>query len=73
MLHDEPIFKDSKITGYTTSSNFSFCYKKNLCLAYIKSEIKDDDDLFVEVEGKKHALYLEKNPVHDPTSSLMRN
>ena len=30
LLHDEPIFKDGKIVGYTTSSNFSFYYKKNI-------------------------------------------
>ena len=36
MLHDEPIFFKDKIVGYTTSSNYSFCYKKNICLAYVR-------------------------------------
>ena len=73
LLHDEPIFKDNQIVGYTTSSNFSFCYKKNICLAYINREIAENDDLFVEVEGKKYALNLEKQPIHDPKSEIIRS
>tara|TARA_B100000963_G_scaffold343300_1_gene344985 strand:- start:378 stop:1493 length:1116 start_codon:yes stop_codon:yes gene_type:complete len=73
LLHDEPIFKDDKIVGYTTSSNFSFYYNKNLCLAYIKGDINDNDDMYVEVEGKRYALNLEKSPIHDPASELMRS
>ena len=73
LLHDEPIYKDNKIIGFTTSSNFSFCYDKNICLAYVKSELIDDKGLFIEVEGKKYPLHLEKNPIHDPTSKLMRS
>ncbi|RPG95212.1 MAG: FAD-dependent oxidoreductase [Candidatus Pelagibacter sp. TMED286] len=73
MLHDEPIFKEGKIVGYTTSSNYSFFYKKNLCFAYVKGEIKDKEDLSVEIEGKKYSLRLEKNPIHDVNSKKMRS
>jgi 4-methylaminobutanoate oxidase (formaldehyde-forming) len=73
LLHDEPIFKGNEIVGYTTSSNFSFHYKKNICLAYVKGEIKDKDGFSIEVEGKKYPLHLEKNALHDPTSKLMRS
>ena len=73
LLHDEPIFYHDKIVGYTTSSNYSFCYKKNICLAYVKSEVKDSKELFIEVEGEKYALNLEKEPLHDPKSKLMRS
>ena len=73
LLHDEPIFKDNEIVGYTTSSNFSFYYNKNICLAYVKSEIQDSEDLFIEVEGERYSLHLEKNALHDPTSKLMRS
>ena len=72
LLHDEPLFKDDKIVGFTTSSNYSFFYKKNLCFAYIKGDIGDKEDLSVEVEGKRYPLRLEKNPIHDPTSKMMR-
>ena len=73
LLHDEPIFKNDKIVGYTTSSNFSFCYYKNICLGYVQGDIKDKENLFIEVEGKRYPLHLEKNPLHDPTSKLLRS
>ncbi len=73
LLRDEPIFQNTQIVGYTTSSNYSFIYNKNICLAYIKGEILDKNNLFIEVEGEKYALSLEKNPIHDPTSKLMRD
>jgi glycine cleavage system aminomethyltransferase T/glycine/D-amino acid oxidase-like deaminating enzyme len=73
LLHDEPVYKKDKIVGYTTSSNYSFCYNKNICLAYIDDGTQNDNDLFVEVEGKKYSLYLEKKPIHDPESRSMRS
>ena len=73
LLHDEPIFRNNEIVGYTTSSNYSFYYSKNICLAYIKGEINDKEDLFIEVEGVKYPLHLEKEPIHDPTSLRMRS
>ena len=73
LLHDEPIFKDDKIIGYTTSSNFSFCYKKNICLAYVNKPINDLNNCFIEVEGKKYSLLFEKTAIHDPKSKLMKS
>jgi 4-methylaminobutanoate oxidase (formaldehyde-forming) len=73
LLHDEPIFKDDKIVGYTTSSNFSFCYKKNICLGYTDCEVNDRENLMIEVAGKKYDLNWEKNPLHDPTSKFMKS
>ena len=72
LLHDEPIFKNEKIVGYTTSSNFSFCYNKNVCLAYINEINIENNDFYIEVEGKKYSLQLEKSPLHDPQSAFMR-
>jgi 4-methylaminobutanoate oxidase (formaldehyde-forming) len=73
LLHDEPIFKDDKIIGYTTSSNFSFYYKKNICLAYVNKPINDLNNCFIEVEGKKYSLLFEKTAIHDPKSKLMKS
>ena len=73
LLHDEPIYKDDKIVGYSTSSNYSFCYNKNICLAYINGEINHYDDLYIEVEGDRYALKIEKTPLHDPLSKMMRS
>ena len=72
LLHDEPIFYNGKIVGSTTSSNYSFCYKKNICLAYISGRIERYEDLFIEVEGIKYPLKHEKFPIHDPQSKKLR-
>ncbi len=73
LLHDEPIFYNNVVVGYTTSSNYSFCYKKNICLAYIKVNKDNLNKLYIEVEGKKYALKYEKSAIHDSSSSLMRS
>ena len=72
LLHDEPIYYKNILVGSTTSSNYSFCYKKNMCLAYVKSNA-DKEDLHIEVEGQRYPLKLEKKPIHDPNSILMRS
>ncbi len=72
LLHDEPIFFKDKIIGSTTSSNYSFYYKKNILLAYVINGT-ENQDLHLEVEGKKYPIYLEKDPLHDPKSLMMRN
>ncbi len=72
ILHDEPIYNKEKLVGYTTSSNYSFCYKKSICLGYINGDIEDYNNLFLEVEGKKYSLFRESKPIHDPVSKLLR-
>ena len=73
LLHDEPIIHNNEIIGNTTSSNYSFCYKKNICLAYIKGELKDYRNLTVEVEGERYLIKHEKSAIHDPLSIKLRN
>ncbi len=72
MLHDEPIYLKNNIVGSTTSANFSFCYNKNICLAYVNSETTKEK-LSIEVEGKKYRLEHEEKPLHDANTTLMRN
>ena len=72
ILHDEPIYYENRIIGSTTSANYSFCYKKNLCLGYINNDT-NKDNLFLEVEGRRFALHHEKTPIHDPKGKLLRN
>ncbi len=72
LLHDEPIFYKDKIVGNTTSSNYSFYYKKNLTLGYVLNGL-EKEDLKLEVEGKRFSLKFEEKPLHDPSSKMMRN
>jgi len=73
LLHDEPIFYESEMVGSTTSSNYSFYYKKNICLAYINGDLKNYEGLTLEVEGKKYALNHENFALDDPQSINLRN
>ena len=54
LLHDEPIYKDDKIVGRTTSGNYSFNFKKNLAFGYINNEFLDDEllngNISIEIE-----------------------
>ena len=72
ILHDEPIFNKKKIVGYTTSSNYSFCYRKNIFLAYINGNIKNHHNLSLEVEGRSYRIKLEKRAIHDPNSKFLK-
>ena len=72
LLHDEPIYFKNRLVGSTTSSNYSFYYQKNICLAYVQNNISKEK-LHIEVEGKKYPLKFEIEPLHDPSSKLMKN
>ena len=72
LLHDEPIYYKNKLVGSTTSSNYSFYYKKNICLAYVQNDVSKEN-LQIEVGEKKYSLKHEKKPLHDPNSIMMRN
>ena len=61
------------MVGSTTSSNYSFCYKKNICLAYVNGDLKNYEGLTLEVEGKKYSIKHEKSAIHDPQSVNLKN
>ncbi len=67
LLHDEPIYLNEKIIGRTTSGNYSFNFKKNLCFGYIKNDYSNNDlitnDIYVEVEKKKFKARLLLKPL----------
>ena len=67
LLHDEPIYFNEKIIGRTTSGNYSFNFKKNLCFGYIKNEYSNNDiianDIYIEVEKRKFKAQLLLKPL----------
>ena len=73
LMHDEPIFFNSKIVGYSTSSNYSFNYKKNILLGYVEVDIDIIKKLTIEVEGKKYQLRHEAECLHDPSGKKLRS
>ncbi len=53
--------------GRTTSSNYSFNFKKNLAFGYIDNTLTADEllgnDLFIEVEKQKYQAQLIQKPL----------
>ena len=73
LMHDEPIFLENKIIGYSTSSNYSFNYEKNIFLAYVKAELDLTKKLSIEVEGNNYLINHEAECMHDPKGTILRN
>ena len=67
LLCDEPIYFKDKIIGRTTSSNYSFNFKKNLAFGYIKNIYSNEEilrnDIFIEVEKQKYKAQLILKPL----------
>ena len=76
LLHDEPIYYKNKIVGETTSSNYSFCYNKNMVFGYIDSEIDlkklNGSNFEVEVAKNKYVMCVQFNPLHDPENNFTK-
>jgi len=68
-MHEEPIYLNNEIIGRTTSGNYSFNFKKNLCFGYIKTEHSNNElmkmKLYIEVAKKKYPVYVEIKPLKD--------
>ena len=77
LLHDEPVYCESKIVGRTTSCNYSFNYKKNMSLAYINLDFPIEElekkVYFIEVEKKMHEAILLKKALHDPKNKILKS
>tara|TARA_B100001559_G_C16204667_1_gene486016 strand:- start:261 stop:695 length:435 start_codon:yes stop_codon:yes gene_type:complete len=67
ILHDEPIYLDTKIIGRTTSGNYSFNFKKNLAFGYINNDYSEGNllngNLFIEIEKNKYSAELILKPL----------
>ncbi|WP_440692088.1 GcvT family protein [Candidatus Pelagibacter sp. HIMB1695] len=67
LLHDEPIYKDDKIIGRTTSGNYSFNFKKNLAFGYINNDYSDDElingNISIEIEKVKYPAEIIFKPL----------
>ena len=75
LLQEEPIYLDNKIIGRSTSGNYSFNYKKNLCFAHIKTDFSNEEllekKLFIEVEKKKYPIIIEIKPLKNKKNTML--
>ncbi|WP_440691490.1 GcvT family protein [Candidatus Pelagibacter sp. HIMB1782] len=67
LLHDEPIYKDDKIIGRTTSGNYSFNFKKNLAFGYINNDYSKDEllnaNISIEIEKVQYSAKIIFKPL----------
>ena len=79
LLHDEPIYRDGKLIGRTTSGGRGFRTGLSLCLAYVSCEpgtSKSDllqNSYEIGVAGERFQLEPLKRPPYDPDGSHMRS
>ena len=78
LLHDEPIYRDGKLAGRTTSGGRGFRTGLSLCLGYIecppgtpKSALMEGSQE-ISVAGERFALRPLDRPPYDPTGARMR-
>ena len=73
-LHFEPIYIDGKISGNTTSANYSFNYNKNLLFGYVSTDLKIEDlankKIEVEIEKIKYKASILLKPLKDSKIKL---
>ncbi len=73
-LHFEPIYIDGKISGNTTSANYSFNYNKNLLFGYVSTDLRIDQlinkKIEVEIEKVKYKASILLKPLKDPQIKL---
>ncbi|WP_206516990.1 FAD-dependent oxidoreductase [Mesorhizobium sp. M1A.F.Ca.IN.022.07.1.1] len=78
LLHDEPIYRDGKFAGLTTSGGVGFRTGLSLCLGYVACEAGETTQQLaasnyeVAVAGQRFGLRLLERPPYDPTGSRMR-
>ena len=78
LLHDEPIYRNGKLVGHTTSGARGFRTGMSLCMAYLPtpdSETIGDlagDTYEISVAGKRYPLAMLKQPPYDPAGHRMR-
>ncbi|OBQ60973.1 oxidoreductase [Mesorhizobium loti] len=78
LLHDEPIYRDGKLAGLTTSGGLGFRTDLSLCLGYITCEPGETAARMqasryeIAVAGTRHALRPLDRPPYDPTGARMR-
>ena len=55
---------NNKIVGRTTSGNYSFNFNKNLAYGYVEQNIKNDKEIYIEVEKKKYKANILSAPLN---------
>ncbi|TPN23620.1 FAD-dependent oxidoreductase [Mesorhizobium sp. B2-3-3] len=78
LLHDEPIYRNGKLAGLTTSGGLGSRTGLSLCLGYVACQPGETkaqvlaSDYEIAVAGTRHMLRALDKPPYDPTGARMR-
>jgi 4-methylaminobutanoate oxidase (formaldehyde-forming) len=79
LLHDEPIYRDGKLVGRTTSGGRGFRTGLSLCFAYVTCEANAPKSAAfagryeIGVAGKRYGLRPLQQAPYDPTGARLRS
>ena len=62
---NEPVYLNDMIVGVVTSGGYGFRTKKSLAFAYVKSDLSEDSNLAIEIQGKKRKAKILHKVVYD--------
>jgi 4-methylaminobutanoate oxidase (formaldehyde-forming) len=71
LYHNEPIWRDGKLVGRTTSGMFGHTIGKPLALGYVP--VADGGHYEIEVAGERITAEATLKPFHDPASARIRS
>jgi len=79
LLHDEPILRDDKIVGRTTSAAYGYTVGSSVAQGYVDVPASDwkswlaDGRFEVELAGVRHAAICQSRPFYDPDNTRIRS
>jgi 4-methylaminobutanoate oxidase (formaldehyde-forming) len=78
LYHNEPIYRDGKLVGTTSSANYGHHLGRAVAMGYVRHEAGVDADFVaggkweIEVGLKRYAARASLKPMYDPTSARMK-
>src|SRR5262249_19247924 len=75
LYHNEPIYRDGRLVGTTSSANYGHYLGRAIAMGYVRYEGGVDADFVsggkweIEVGLKRHAARASLKPLYDPTSA----
>jgi len=69
---NEPVYHNNKIVGVVTSGGYGFRTKKSLAFAYVKSDLANDTNLEIEIQGQRRKTKILDKVVYDPDNQKLR-
>lgn len=71
-LGHEPVYKDEKIIGTTSSCAYGYRVAKPVALAHVSSQLQDNDRVQIDLAGTRYGASVCIGPVYDPKGQRMK-